>query len=63
MAALLPGLFSVAYSSGYRGRHHSSAAPLSYPQAIKLFLIVYLLSFVIIYLLRMMGVQIDRRDR
>jgi hypothetical protein len=54
---------TILYSTGYRGRHHPPAAPFGFGKCALIFICVFLIAFLIAYILRKLGVPIDRSDK
>ncbi len=63
MAALLFGCFSVVYCLGYRGKYNPSVEPLDFVSSARVILLVIAVSFIVLYPLRLLGVQFDREDK
>jgi hypothetical protein len=61
--ALMVACFSVPYALGYRGKHHQSVTPLSFVAGFKIFAVVFAIAFVVFFVLRMLGVPLDRNDK
>lgn len=58
LAALGLACLSVLFSLGYRGKYHPGASALSLAEGARVFVLVLSGSFIVLYPLRMLGVQI-----